>query len=453
VIYTMRRGARWLLYIGTAGVVIGLGRVHAQYIGHYILHSSSQFAWILAYVGLLCLFAYGLGLPELPKNNRAAAGSAIVACTAAVLGISAAQLVVGSAVLPRFVVFWSAVVLVPLYILCCLVASGSRARQEERDRVLAVVGTEEAAALAGELVRRPERAASLIDAVSSYTLDDRQFLPAAAAGEPGRAHALVDLAHDHQATVLVLDRTAQGDESVVAQAALLHEEGIRVRSLSLFYEEWLGKLPVSELERVSLLFDIGELHRARYGRMKRVLDLLVASVGVPILAVATPFVALLNLVGNRGPLLFRQVRVGKNGVEFEILKFRTMRPGPATSQWTTEHDPRVTPFGRWLRRLHLDELPQMINILHGQLAVVGPRPEQPSYVEELSQKISLYPLRHLVRPGLTGWAQVKYAYGATQIDAIEKLQYEFFYLRHQGLGLDLRILGRTIRQVLGRGGR
>jgi lipopolysaccharide/colanic/teichoic acid biosynthesis glycosyltransferase len=147
--------------------------------------------------------------------------------------------------------------------------------------------------------------------------------------------------------------------------------------------------------------------------------------------------------------------VGKGGREFEILKFRTMRAAPegAASTWTSEDDPRITPFGSWLRRSHVDELPQVVNILRGHLSVVGPRPEQPQYVEELEAKIPFYRLRHLVRPGLTGWAQVKYPYGASEGDALEKLQYEFFYLRHQSLVLDLRITGRTVRSVLGRGGR
>jgi len=145
--------------------------------------------------------------------------------------------------------------------------------------------------------------------------------------------------------------------------------------------------------------------------------------------------------------------VGKNGDVFEILKFRTMRPGPASTEWTATDDPRITPFGAWLRRSHLDELPQVVNILRGHLSVVGPRPEQPQYVETLETKLVFYRLRHLVRPGLTGWAQVKYNYGSTDGDALEKLQYEFYYLRHQGLGLDLRIIGRTLRSVVGRGGR
>jgi lipopolysaccharide/colanic/teichoic acid biosynthesis glycosyltransferase len=230
---------------------------------------------------------------------------------------------------------------------------------------------------------------------------------------------------------------------------------MRVRTLSMFYEEWLGMLPVSELEQVSLMFDIGEVHRGRYGRFKRVTDLVLGLLALPLLVVAVPFVLVGDLVANRGSLFYSQPRVGKNGEPFRIYKFRTMRAAPegASTEWTARDDPRITSFGRLLRVSHLDELPQVVNIIKGDLSVVGPRPEQPHYVEELREKLPFYDLRHLVRPGLTGWAQVKYGYAGDESDAMEKLQYEFYYLRHQSLGLDTRIVGRTIRSVLGRAGR
>jgi lipopolysaccharide/colanic/teichoic acid biosynthesis glycosyltransferase len=270
----------------------------------------------------------------------------------------------------------------------------------------------------------------------------------------GRATApLVESVVRSRASVVVLDTAAQQDPSIVRQAARLHERGVRVRSLSGFYEEWFGKLPLSELERVSLMFDIAEIHGGPYARLKRLLDVAVALAGSVALVVAVPFVLLGNAFGNRGPLWFRQERVGKGGQPFTILKFRTMvQSAEPTGDWTAADDPRITRFGRILRRSHLDELPQAWNILRGDLSIVGPRPEQPRYVEELTDKLPFYPLRHLVRPGLTGWAQVKYGYAGDHQDALEKLQYEFFYLRHQGLGLDLRVMVRTIRSVLGGAG-
>jgi lipopolysaccharide/colanic/teichoic acid biosynthesis glycosyltransferase len=317
-----------------------------------------------------------------------------------------------------------------------------RRHEEVGDRVLVIARRDQLHAFASDLLRAPERPAVLV-----ATLD-----PAEVENDQGSANSLVDAARDTKATLIVLDREAQTSESVVGQAAALHGNGMRVRTLSLFYEEWLGKLPLPELERVSLMFDIQELHAAQYARIKRFFDVMLGLAGTVLLVAALPLVVLLDLAGNRGKLFYTQRRVGKGGTEFTIIKFRTMRASSG-SQWTEDGDPRVSAVGRWLRRSHLDELPQMINILRGDLSFVGPRPEQPAYVEELRQKIPFYDVRHLVHPGLTGWAQVKFDYGSTVSDALEKLQYEFFYLRHQSLTLDARIIGRTLRSVLWHQGR
>lgn len=174
--------------------------------------------------------------------------------------------------------------------------------------------------------------------------------PDSAAQRRTGARPLIEAVEASGATAVVLDRSAQADDSIVAQAAELHEAGVRIRTLSLFYEHWLGKLPMAELERVSLMFDIGEVHRARYMRMKRVLDVEAGGVGFLLLVAVTPVVLVGNRFGNRGPLLYRQPRVGKNGRVFEILKFRTMQPGQEGTEWTATDDPRITPFGAWLRR-------------------------------------------------------------------------------------------------------
>lgn len=442
----MRRLARVLLYVGTAAAVVGLSKVHAAWVADppYDYTGSSRFAWSFAYIAILVVSAYGVGLPDLARNRREALVAAAGAASVGAVGISVLQLFGGSALLPRFVVFGSAVVLVPWYVACAVLSTGGRARAEERDRVAVVAGPGEVEILRGDLARNPERHAQVVAALTAEE----------AASTSPTAKPLVEAVVASRATVVVLSREATIDESIVVQAASLHEAGVRVRTLSLFYEEWLGKLPVFELERVSLMFDVGELHRWRYGRVKRLLDLAIGVAGLVPLALAIPFVAFGDLVANGGSLLYRQDRVGRNGARFEILKFRTMRPDDAaTGEWTSNDDPRVTPFGRLLRRTHVDELPQVVNILRGDLSVVGPRPEQPRYVEELVAKIPFYDLRHLVRPGLTGWAQVKYGYAGSETDAIEKLQYEFFYLRHQSLSFDLRIMGRTVRSVLGLGGR
>lgn len=439
----MRRLARLLLYLGIVGTVAGLSKLHAARIGGYDYTDTSRFGWSLAYMLLLGTTAYGLGLPDVPRTRGGAWLTALGSCVLAALGMSTVQLVAGDALLPRFVVFGAAVILPAWYVICCKLAAQGRRHQRRLDRVVVVAGRDEADALQEELTGEVEHPAELVGSL--------EVAQAAATGH-GSARPLVELAEARDATVLVLDRDAQNDESIVGQAAHLHVRGVRVRTLSLFYEEWLAKLPLSELERVSLMFDIGELHRARYGRLRRLVDLALAVPGLLLLALVVPVVLVANLFGNRGTLLYRQERVGKQGDRFQILKLRTMRAatdGAQPSEWTTEDDPRITPFGRLLRRTHVDELPQVVNVLRGDLSIVGPRPEQPHYVDELSEKLPFYDLRHLVRPGVTGWAQVKYGYAGDESDALQKLQYEFFYLRHQRLSFDLRIVGRTVRSVLG----
>jgi exopolysaccharide biosynthesis polyprenyl glycosylphosphotransferase len=434
-----RRSLFLSTYIGVVAALLGTATWHAARHG-YSLVDGPRFMWSLAYFGLLCLAAYAAGIPDAPRTQSPIL-SATVAATSAALGISLLQLVVGSQLMPRFVVFGTAALLVVFWSYL-----GYRYRRVADiaggDRVVYVGADTEAEAFEADLGRAPERAARLVAHVESDEL--RPLVP--------NEQRLVDLAHDKDATVVVLGRRALEDRDVVAQASMLHESGIRIRSTTDFYDEWLAKLPAFELQRMSLMFDIQELHDAGYVRVKRLIDVAVSLLGCIALLIAIPFVLVGNVVANRGPLFFRQMRVGRQGSAFEIVKFRTMRAGSST-EWTQTSDPRVTPFGRLLRRTHLDELPQFLNVLVGDLSVVGPRPEQPRYVEQLVECLPFYRLRHLVRPGLTGWAQVKYGYGANEDDALQKLQYDFYYLQHQSVALDLRCIARTVRSVVGSRGR
>jgi lipopolysaccharide/colanic/teichoic acid biosynthesis glycosyltransferase len=440
----VNRLARLALYTGTAVCVAGLSKAHA--IAHvYSWSGSTRFVWSLGYVLLLAVTAYAFGLPDQPRTRRAALVTALGATATAAISMSVLQLFAGDALLPRFVVIGSALILVPWYVLCSFLARDARTRATERDRVVVVAEADEVVTLTTELERAPERAATIVGALTLADATSTSMPP---------ARPLLDMTHELGATVVVLGRGAQVDDDVVTQASILHEDGVRIRTMSLFYEQWLGKLPIGELERVSLLFDIGELHAAGYARVKRLLDVALATLGLVALALVTPFVLIGDTLANRGPLMFRQPRTGRNGSSFQILKFRTMCRVPGQqSDWTAEDDTRVTKFGGVLRRTHLDELPQVINVLRGELSVVGPRPEQPQLVSELVDKLPFYRLRHLVRPGLTGWAQVKFQYAGNEEETLEKLQYEFYYLRRQSLGLDLRIVGRTLRSVIGREGR
>ncbi len=430
----MRRLYRWLLFLAPLATVVTLAELHAHLVGHYSFTGSTRFAWSVAYIVLLEFAAYAAGLPDGPRTTVAAVWTSVGAVAGAALTISVVQLLAASLLLPREVVLGSALVLAPAFAALTVADQRARARGDGATRVLAVLGADEAAAFERDLPVAQEHEAQLAAVLDATEVRD-----------DGR---LVAASDQHGATVMVLGREAQLDEAVVAQAALLHGKGLRVRTLTLFYDEWLGKLPVSELERTSLMFDIQELHAAGYARAKRVVDVLAGLAGLVLLAVAVPVVWLLDRAGNPGALFFRQPRVGKGGRTFTIVKFRTMTAGEDESVWTEEGDPRLRPVGRWMRRVHVDELPQALNLLRGDLSLVGPRPEQPRYVTELVEKIPFYDVRHLVKPGVTGWAQVKFPYGASVADALEKLQYEFWYLRHQGPVLDLRIMARTVRSVV-----
>jgi lipopolysaccharide/colanic/teichoic acid biosynthesis glycosyltransferase len=439
----MTRPVRFLTPIITVAVVVGAEVVHARLIGHYEVLAEPRFAWVMALTVLMLTTTYATGVTESGITIGARFLRSVGAVGTAIIILSLIQLAATKTLLPRFVLLISLVGVILLQTLVSAAGERSRIQLGEQERVVAVVGPDERDRLVNDLKGSLEFPAVLRATVAAVSL-----VPSAEDATP-----LVTLMAEHSATLLVLDREAQSGEEIVAQAAQLHRAGTRIRTLSLFYDEWLGKLPLSELERIALLFDINEIHRPLYARLKRFIDVMLAGGGLVVLALATPLVLVANLFGNRGSLLYRQPRVGKDGEIFTILKFRTMTPGDAPAEWTSADDPRLTPVGKVMRRLHVDELPQVWNVLRRDLSIVGPRPEQPQYVAHLTERIPFYDTRHLVRPGITGWAQVKYDYGASELDALEKLQYEFYYLRHQSLGLDLRIMGRTLRSVVGLRGR
>ena len=198
---------------------------------------------------------------------------------------------------------------------------------------------------------------------------------------------------------------------------------------------------------------LGALRKA----LKRASDIVASLVLLLTFAPIMVVVACMVRLDSRGPILFRQQRVGLNGKPFDVLKFRSMREDAEADgrpRWATLEDDRVTRIGRVMRMTRIDELPQIFNVLKGEMSLVGPRPERPYFVEQLTEKVPYYAIRHSVKPGVTGWAQVRYHYGATVEDAQEKLQYDLYYVKHNSLLLDLTILLETIAVVLtGKGAR
>jgi len=233
--------------------------------------------------------------------------------------------------------------------------------------------------------------------------------------------------------------------------------GIEVVDANSFYEQVMGKLLLENINPSWFIFSDG--FRITPGLLlgKRISDVLFSVVGLIICSPIIPFIALAIKISSPGPIFFKQVRVGEREKPFVLYKFRTMGQDAEKKSgavWAQKDDPRVTKVGKFLRVSRLDEIPQMFNVLRGDMSFVGPRPERPEFVEKLKELIPYYSKRHFVKPGITGWAQVKYQYGASVDDAIEKLRYDLYYIKNLSLALEMLIVLETIKVVLfGRGGR
>lgn len=211
------------------------------------------------------------------------------------------------------------------------------------------------------------------------------------------------------------------------------------------YEEESGRLSIDHLKPSALIFSTGFRRRLLTMLLKRALDVIVAAIGMVALLPLVLVLSVLIKLDSFGPVFYRQMRVGLRGRPYMIWKFRSMRQDAEQSgaRWASSEDPRVSRVGRWIRKWRLDELPQLINVLKGEMSLVGPRPERPVFVQELRNTIPYYDLRHTVRPGITGWAQTRFRYGASKEDSHVKLQYDLFYVKNLSLALDLRIVVHT----------
>jgi sugar transferase (PEP-CTERM system associated) len=329
-------------------------------------------------------------------------------------------------------------------------------RQLKPAERLLIVGTNHAAVeLAKELFnRRHELGVELVGFVDS----DRSRIGTSLLN-PGIIGAVSDIpAIVRQRAVdrvVVSLADARGKLSMDELLQMKLTQGVRFDHLASVYEEYTGKIAVENLRPSWMIFSEGFRKGIWLESVKRLSDVTFSLVG---LIVALPLMALAALalrISSSDPVLYAQTRVGRNGVPFTIYKFRSMRAdAEATSGavWSVENDPRVTRVGRILRRTRLDELPQLWNVLRGDMSFIGPRPERPEFVADLERQIPYYGQRHVVRPGLSGWAQVRHGYGATIEDAREKLQFDLFYIKHMSFPFDVYIVLETVKTVLVRAG-
>ncbi|MGW4948420.1 exopolysaccharide biosynthesis polyprenyl glycosylphosphotransferase [Actinoplanes sp. NPDC004185] len=331
----------------------------------------------------------------------------------------------------------------------CLIGSAgivllSFRRQSKRKTVrIALFGDSDlAATLARELALQPaagqivgyvaERSANLLQS-DNHHLGSKSELP-----------AIIE-ANGIDLLLVTSEETRRSVFALLAAGCL--DLKVRVLSLASFYEDTFGLTPLAAIEPCWLESVLHPSYRQEIPRSKRIFDVVVSLVaGLVAVPVLIPLIVLVKLDG--GPVFYRQIRIGERGRPFEILKLRSMRSSGAVQQWSSRTDPRVTWIGRFMRRTHLDELPQIVNVLRGDMSIVGPRPEQPVLAERLRSSIPYYDVRHLVRPGLTGWAQVRGGYAGSEDGSVLKVCYDLYYIKHRSFSVDCVTLLETVRTVV-----
>jgi sugar transferase (PEP-CTERM system associated) len=297
--------------------------------------------------------------------------------------------------------------------------------------------------------------ARLIAAQHDYSYRVVGFLDEPATAAPdlhviGSTSDLADVIRQRQVNRVIVSLSDRRGHMPIRELLQAKMSGVRVEDAATTYERLTGKILIDEIKPSWLIFSDG-FRASRITRTaKRVVDLLLAAVGLVLAAPLMLLTALVVRLESPGPVLYRQERVGENGRLFTLCKFRSMRSDAETGTpiWAREKDDRVTRVGRFIRLTRLDELPQLWNVLRGDMSFVGPRPERAYFVEQLAAVIPFYMERHAVKPGVTGWAQVKYRYGSSVEDAMEKLRYDLYYIKHLSIVFDLTIVVDTVKVIL-----
>ncbi|MBF0559591.1 MAG: TIGR03013 family PEP-CTERM/XrtA system glycosyltransferase [Nitrospirae bacterium] len=271
----------------------------------------------------------------------------------------------------------------------------------------------------------------------------------------GDSDALVEIAKSSNAQKLVVSLGERRGFFPLQEVLSCKFLGLEVVDATSFYEEITGKLLIENMTPSALIFSRGFRITETKKYYKRILDVSCSTLGLLLTLPVVPIIALLIKLDSKGPIFFKQIRVGEGEKTFVVFKFRTMRQDAEKNTgavWAQKNDTRVTKLGSFLRKTRLDEIPQLFNILRGDMSFIGPRPERPEFVEELKRDIPFYSERHFVKPGLTGWAQIRYPYGASVEDALEKLRFDLFYIKNMSVLFDLYIILETVKVILFRRG-
>ncbi|MDH3465594.1 MAG: sugar transferase, partial [Gammaproteobacteria bacterium] len=413
--------------------------------------------WGLAGVTLLCLYIMDVYGIDTTDSRWRLCGKTVLAVVVASVIVTGLVYVAGTPRLQREPLFWRSVL--PFGMLgFAVLAMISRliiryaVRKTERKRRWLVIG-------------EGNRLSEFVKDFSQSPIDGRiSVLDLNASGGTTSLHERVDV-EDRDELVAVLNKRWTG--IVVASNVPLRESllellmrvrlgGVDIHDTADFYERYWLKIPIHQIKDLWFVNSDGFrlIHHEISLNMKRLMDIVLALVGLVVLFPIMLLAGLLVVATDRGPVFYRQSRTGAGGLPIEIIKFRTMHVDAEKdgARWAAQDDPRVTRVGRLLRLMRVDELPQLWNVLRGEMSCIGPRPERPEFTKTLEQEIPYYDLRYLVKPGLTGWAQVMHPYGASTEDARRKLEYDLFYIKNHSMWLDILIALKTVRVILfGRG--
>ncbi|NER12161.1 exopolysaccharide biosynthesis polyprenyl glycosylphosphotransferase [Leptobacterium flavescens] len=315
-----------------------------------------------------------------------------------------------------------------------------------------IIGTPDEISLMYDVITESSNGFKII---GYYNLDPGKKLPGNFPGiKPIKNPDLIETVRGNGVSEIIIANKGKEDFSrkMFADLIQLLESGIPIREYAQVYEEFTCRVPIQYIENE--FYKYIPFSRSNQNKLylfvHRLIDILVAILGISFCLLTIPFILIGNRIANKGPLFYVQQRVGKNGFPFTIYKFRTMVVNAEKdgAKWASKNDYRITRFGSFLRKSRLDEMPQFFNILKGNMSVIGPRPERPEFVAELSKELPFYETRHVIKPGLTGWAQVSYAYGSSKKDSLKKLQYDLYYIKHRSFFLDARIIIKTLSTIL-----
>ncbi len=407
----------------------------------------SALAFALAMVALNT--AMGLYRPVLRRSNRQAFARVVLAL---VVSVPVAYAIFGLlpwATLADRTLQPSIVGLLGLMLLMRGVVNQRQASGLFVPRVLILGTGHDALAVHRDLTRPLQRSVEVVGFLPTGSGDDVMEVESAKVLGRGR---LLDVVREHRINeIIVAVRDRRGGVLPLRELLDCKLIGVRVLDLSSFFERVQGQVRLDSLRASWLIYGDGFRQGIFRTLVKRVFDVVVSAL---LLVLAMPVMlltGLLILIEDGAPVLYRQERVGLGGRIFKVTKFRSMRRDAESDgkpRWATSNDDRATRVGNIIRKLRIDELPQLFNVLMGDMSLVGPRPERPYFVDQLANEISFYAVRHCVKPGVTGWAQVRYQYGSSVDDAIEKLQYDLYYVKNHSLVLDTLILFETVRVVL-----